>query len=86
MFSGTVLLELARRGVSREKAYEYVQRNAMRSFDEGIDYKKLLLNDPEVTDALSVEEIEQAFDLDTQLRHVDAVFARVFERAPESVE
>ena len=58
----------------------------MRSFDEGIDYKKLLLNDPEVTDALSVEEIEQAFDLDTQLRHVDAVFARVFERAPESVE
>ena len=86
VFSGTVLLELARRGVSREKAYEYVQRNAMRSFDEGIDYKKLLLNDPEVTDALSVEEIEQAFDLDTQLRHVDAVFARVFERAPESVE
>ena len=86
VFSGTVLLELARRDVSREKAYEYVQRNAMRSFDEGVDYKKLLLNDPDVTNTLSVEEIERAFDLDTQLRHVDVVFARVFERAPELVK
>ena len=45
VFSGTVLLELARRGVSREQAYEWVQRNAMRSFHEQKDFKALLLAD-----------------------------------------
>ena len=49
VFSGTVLLELARRGVSREQAYEWVQRNAMRSFHEQRDFKALLLADPDVT-------------------------------------
>ena len=49
VFSGTVLLELAKRGVSREQAYEWVQRNAMRSFAEQRDFKELLLADPEVT-------------------------------------
>ena len=49
VFSGTVLLELARKGVSREQAYEWVQRNAMRSFDEQRDFKTLLLADPDVS-------------------------------------
>src|SRR5687768_16402775 len=49
VFSGTVLLELARRGASREQAYEWVQRNAMRSFQEKRDFKSLLLNDADVT-------------------------------------
>ena len=49
VFSGTVLLELARRGVSREQAYEWVQRNAMRSFHEQRDFKALLLADADVT-------------------------------------
>ena len=49
VFSGTVLLELARKGVSREQAYEWVQRNAMRSFAEQRDFKALLLADPDVT-------------------------------------
>ena len=48
IFSGQVLLELARRGVSREQAYEWVQRNAMRSFHEQKDFKSLLLSDPDV--------------------------------------
>jgi adenylosuccinate lyase len=77
-FSGTVLLELARRGISRERAYEWVQRNAMRSFDQRKDFKSLLLADSDVTAALPVEEIEKAFDLDVQLRNVDAIFDRVF--------
>ncbi len=81
-FSGTVLLELARRGVSREQAYEWVQRNAMRSFHEKRDFKDLLLRDPDVTKVLSRAEIEKAFDLEDQLRNVDAVFARVFVNAP----
>ena len=48
VFSGTVLLELAKRGVSREQAYEWVQRNAMRSFHEQRDFKQLLLDDADV--------------------------------------
>jgi adenylosuccinate lyase len=78
VFSGTVLLELARRGISREEAYEWVQRNAMKSFHEQKDFKGLLLADPDVTRVLSPAEIEQAFDLDEQLRNVEKVFARVF--------
>ncbi|HEX6324551.1 MAG TPA: adenylosuccinate lyase [Vicinamibacterales bacterium] len=78
VFSGTVLLELARRGLSREQAYERVQRNAMRSFHEQQDFKTLLLADADITGVLQPDEIEKAFDLDEQLRNVDAVFERVF--------
>jgi adenylosuccinate lyase len=78
VFSGTVLLELARRGVPREQAYEWVQRNAMRSFDEGKDFKVLLLADPDVTRVLPPADIERSFDLDEQLKHVDHIFDRVF--------
>jgi len=78
VFSGTVLLELARRGVSREQAYEWVQRNAMRSFHERTDFKALLLDDADVARVLAPAEIERAFDLGDQLRHVDDIFDRVF--------
>ena len=83
VFSGTVLLELARRGVSREQAYEWVQRNAMRAFHEQRDFKQLLLHDADVTRALPVADIERAFDLDEQLKHVDSIFARVFQHHEE---
>jgi len=78
VFSGSVLLELARRGVSREDAYAWVQRNAMRSFNERVDFKPLLLADTDITRVLPAEVIEEAFDLGAQLRNVDAIFARVF--------
>ena len=78
VFSGTVLLELARRGISRERAYELVQRNAMRAFHEQRDFKGLLLADSDVTALLPPADIEKAFDLDEQLQHVADVFARVF--------
>jgi len=85
VFSGTVLLQLAGKGVSREQAYEWVQRNAMRSFAEHADFKALLLADADVTRVLSRDEIERAFDLDDQFRYVDDIFARVFKTtlAPE---
>ncbi len=79
VFSGQVLLELARHGVSREQAYEWVQRNAMRSFHEKTDFKPLLLADADIAKVLPPAEIEKAFDLKNQLRNVDAVFARVFD-------
>src|SRR4051794_15901785 len=78
VFSGSVLLELARKGISREQAYEWVQRNAMRSFEEQKDFKQLLLADSDVTSVLQPAEIELAFDLHEQFRHVDHVFDRVF--------
>jgi adenylosuccinate lyase len=78
VFSGSVLLELARRGVSREQAYEWVQRNAMRSFAEQQDFRTLLLADADVTRVLPRDVIDEAFDLDAQMRNVDAIFARVF--------
>jgi adenylosuccinate lyase len=79
VFSGTVLLELARKGVSREQAYEWVQRNALRSQAEQKDFKSLLASDPDVSRALAAGEIDRAFDLDDQLRHVDTIFERVFQ-------
>ena len=79
VFSGTVLLELARRGVSREQAYEWVQRNAMRAFHEKRMFKSLLLDDPDVTRVLAPADIERAFDLDDQFRHIDQIFNRVFQ-------
>jgi len=78
-FSGTVLLELAQRGVSRELAYDWVQRNAMRAFDERRDFKALLQADADVAKVLSHDDIERAFDLSAQLRHIDHVFDRVFQ-------
>jgi len=82
VFSGTVLLELAKRGISREQAYEWVQRNAMRSFHERRDFKQLLLADPDLTQVLTPSEIEKAFDLNDQMRNVDAIFDRVFTSVP----
>jgi adenylosuccinate lyase len=84
VFSGTVLLELAKKGVSREQAYDWVQRNAMRSFDEQRDFKALLQADVEVTRVLSAKEIERAFDLDGQLKHIDHIFDRVFVATPHA--
>ena len=84
-FSGTILLELARKGVSREQAYEWVQRNAMRSFSEQRDFKALLLADADVVRVLPPAEIDRAFNLDEQLKHIDHIFARVFQCEPASL-
>jgi adenylosuccinate lyase len=79
VFSGSVLLELARKGISREQAYEWVQRNAMLSYAEQRDFKGLLESDTDVTHALTRAEIERAFDLNEQFKYVDHIFERVFQ-------
>lgn len=78
VFSQRVLLELARKGASREKAYALVQRNAMKVWEEGKDFREELLGDIEVRSYLSIEEIDNAFDLAYHFKHVDTIFARVF--------
>src|SRR5262249_10300498 len=69
VFSGSVLLELARKGIPREEAYEWIQRNAMRSFDEARDFKTLLLEDADVARVLRPDELDRAFHLDDQFAH-----------------
>jgi adenylosuccinate lyase len=78
VFSGQLLLELAAAGVPREEAYYWVQRNALKSWDEGLDFRELVKQDAEIKARLSPEQIEKAFDVRTQLKNVDRVFARVF--------
>jgi adenylosuccinate lyase len=78
--SQRVLLALTQAGVSREDSYRLVQRNAMKVWesDGELSLLELLKADPEVTAALSVEEIEAKFDLGYHFKHVDTIFARVF--------
>jgi adenylosuccinate lyase len=78
VMSQRVLLALTQAGVSREDAYRLVQRNAMKVWEQGADFKTELLVDPEVTAALSPGEIEEKFDLGYHTAHVDTIFARVF--------
>jgi adenylosuccinate lyase len=78
VMSQRVLLALTQKGVSREDAYRLVQRNAMKVWEQGRDFKTELLGDPEVTAALSPAEIEEKFDLAYHTKHVDTIFARVF--------
>jgi adenylosuccinate lyase len=78
VMSQRVLLALTQAGVSREDAYRLVQRNAMKVWEQGADFKTELLADPEVTAALPPEEIEAKFDLGYHTKHVDTIFERVF--------
>jgi adenylosuccinate lyase len=80
VFSGQLLLALTRKGVSRETAYEWVQRNAMRVWDEKLDFQELVSEDKDIAEHLSAEEISSAFSTDTYLRNVDVIFDRVFEK------
>ncbi len=77
-FSGQLLLELTRHGVSRETAYEWVQRNALRVWDEKADFRTLVLADADIVNALGAASIEAVFNLKVQLRNVEKVFKRVF--------
>ncbi|MEL6101561.1 MAG: adenylosuccinate lyase [Pseudomonadota bacterium] len=81
VMSQRVLLALTQAGVSREDAYALVQRNAMKVWEDGKDFKTELLADTDVTAALSRDEIEEKFDLGYHTKHVDTIFARVFQEA-----
>ncbi|NNE67668.1 MAG: adenylosuccinate lyase [Pyrinomonadaceae bacterium] len=77
-FSGQILLMLTQNGVTREDAYLWVQRNAMKVWDEGGDYRKLIEKDADISSNLKSEDIARAFDLNHYLRNVGKVFERVF--------
>ncbi len=77
--SQRVLLALTNAGVPREEAYAIVQRNAMKVWESGGDFLEALLADKDVTKSLSPEELRAQFDLGYHLKHVDTIFARVFD-------
>ena len=76
--SQRVMLALTNAGVSREAAYQLVQRNAMKVWKDGGDFLTALLKDKDVMSALPEPTLRAAFDLDYHLKHVDTIFDRVF--------
>jgi adenylosuccinate lyase len=80
VFSGQLMLALTQKGVTREDAYAWTQRNAMKVWDEGGEYFELVKADADISSHLSQDEIARVFDLKHYLRNVDSVFERVFNR------
>ncbi len=78
IYSGELLLELVAKNVTREDAYRWVQRNAMRVWDEGGTFKEKVLSDADIRKALSTADIEKTFDSSRLLANVDRIFQRVF--------
>ena len=81
VFSGQLLLVLAAKGVLREQAYSWVQRNAMQAWEQEGNFRQLVEQDPDISGVLTLDEISGAFDLQHHLRHVDYIFDRVFKPA-----
>ena len=75
-FSEAVLLALTAAGVAREDAYQWVQRCAMRVWDEGVTFRESLAADPDIAQHLKPAALDRCFDLHHHLRHVPAIFAR----------
>ena len=78
IFSEAVLLALTRKGLSREEAYAAVQRNAMKVWEEGGDFKTFLSQDETIQRLLKPEELNEAFDARAPLKHIDVVYRRIF--------
>lgn len=78
IYSGELLLALVAKDVTRENAYRWVQRNAMRVWDEGGTFKDKVLTDTDIKQTLSASDIDSIFDSTRLLANVDRIFARVF--------
>ncbi|MDE3197511.1 MAG: adenylosuccinate lyase, partial [Acidobacteriota bacterium] len=78
VFSGQLLLDLAAAGMLRETAYALVQRYAMEAWDTDGDFRAMAEADPEISALVSREKLAETFSVERQLRHVDAIFKRVF--------
>ena len=76
IFSQNLLIALVTKGVLREDAYKWVQRNAMARWLQGADFKTNVEADPDIKKYLTDEEVEHCFDPKPMLRHVDEIFAR----------
>jgi adenylosuccinate lyase len=73
-----VLLALVDRGVARDRAYQWVQRNALKVWENKGEFKDFLLADEDIVNTLGADSIENLFDLSHHLKFVDHIFERVF--------
>jgi adenylosuccinate lyase len=80
IYSGELLLALVARDVSREDAYRWVQRNAMRVWDEGGTFKEKIQTDVDIKKSLSASDIDSIFDSTRLVANVDRIFSRVFKK------
>jgi len=80
IFSGQLLLDLTDKGVSREEAYRWVQRNAMQVWKTREDFSSLVQRDPDISSRLSAKEIAAVFNAKRYLKHVDEIFRQAFGR------
>jgi adenylosuccinate lyase len=76
VFSQRVMLAIVNKGVARDTVYQWVQRNALKAWDEKINFKDLVKQDPEISRYLSEDEVEELFDYSYHTKHVDYIFAR----------
>jgi len=77
IYSEHLLLALIRKGTTREEAYRWVQRNAMRVWENGATFAAEVRRDPDITKLLTSEELDQLFDARHALRHADTIMRRV---------
>ena len=77
-FSQRILMKLAIKGLEIQKIYVMVRRVAMNVWEEGLEFKGLILEAPPTGKYLSKKEIEEIFDLEYQLKYVNEIFERVF--------
>jgi len=78
IFSQSVLLALTKKGLSREEAYEVVQRNSLKAWKDGLDFQALVAADPDVRRVLAPKDIDRSFSLVPYLDKIDYIFERVF--------
>ncbi|NDJ09650.1 MAG: adenylosuccinate lyase [Acidobacteriia bacterium] len=78
VFSGQLLLDLSAAGMLREDAYRVVQQLAMEAWDNESDFRAAVEAHPEITALVPKEKLTETFSVERQLKHVDAIFARVF--------
>jgi adenylosuccinate lyase len=84
VYSGQLLLDLVESGMPRDDAYKAVQENAMLAWESEGNFQERVASDPRITKFLDAKALGRAFDLQRQLRYVDAIFARTFPPAPYS--
>ena len=77
IFSQEVLLALIKKGITREDAYQIVQKNAMKSWNEGLDFKKLLYKDNQVNKYLTYKEIDSLFNLKKIMININKIYKRI---------
>lgn len=77
IFSQKLLITLMKKDLSRDQAYQLVQKNSLKAWNQGGDFKDMVSSDPEIKQYLSAQEIQECFSLDPYMKNIDYIFKRV---------